>query len=115
MNTQELKANQGFDEITGEVFELDEARTFQKFGKSGKVGNGKLKNNEGELKFTLWNEDIDLVSVGDIVTFKRGYCTEWQGQLQISTGRDGTLEVKKYGEEEEEEEEEVLEENIDEY
>lgn len=40
---------------------------------------------------TLWNEQIDLVKVGDKIEVKDGYVNEWQGDLQVTTGRNGTL------------------------
>lgn len=93
MQIKALKANAAFDVVEGTVTELSDVRTFQKFGKPGRVRNGKVKDDSGEVKLTLWNEQIDSVNEGDHIKIMNGYTTEWQGQVQISTGRNGTLEV----------------------
>ena len=41
----------------------------------------------GEIKVTLWNEDIDNVKTGDKIQITNGYVNEWQGELQLTTGR----------------------------
>lgn len=97
MQIKELKANQGFDVIEGTITELGDVRTFQKFGKPGRVANGKVKDASGEVKLTLWNEQIEQVKQGQHVKITNGYTSEWQGTLQISTGRNGTIEVSGAG------------------
>ena len=79
--------------VPGEIIELGEIRTFNKFGKEGKVANARLKDDSGEILLSLWNEQIDKVKQGDNVEIKNGYVKEWQGELQLTTGRMGTLEV----------------------
>ena len=41
----------------------------------------------------MWNEDIDKVKSGDKVKLTNGYVSEWQGELQLTTGKFGKLEV----------------------
>ncbi len=47
------------------------------------------------MAVTLWNEDIDRVSLNDRIAITNGWVSEWQGNLQVSPGRYGTLEVLK--------------------
>src|SRR3989344_3492806 len=93
MKISELKARQGSVEITAEVVDVGEPRNFNKFGKEGKVADATIKDDSGQIKLTLWNEQVDKVKEGDTVTIKNGYVGEWQGGLQLSTGKFGTLEV----------------------
>jgi replication factor A1 len=93
MEIKDLKAKEGNVDIVVDVVSKDDVREFQKFGKPGRVCNAKVKDNSGEVTLTLWNEDIDKVNVGDKVHIKNGYVSEWQGNLQLSTGRFGEMEV----------------------
>ncbi|MBI2664501.1 DNA-binding protein [Candidatus Woesearchaeota archaeon] len=93
MQISELQAGKGKVELTGEIAEVGEPRTFNKFGKEGRVANAVLKDDSGQIKLTLWNEQVDQVKQGDTVTIRNGYVSEWQGELQLSTGKFGTLET----------------------
>jgi replication factor A1 len=97
MRISELKARQGNVDVVGEITEKGEAKEFNKFGKPGRVCNAKLKDASGEIKLTLWNDQVDQFQAGDKVHLVNGYVGEWQGELQLSTGKFG--EITKEGEE----------------
>lgn len=75
-----------------EVIEKGEVRTFEKWGKSGRVCNAKIKDDTGETQLTLWNEQVDLVNVGDKLKLEDVWVKEWRGELQVSIGKRGKLE-----------------------
>ena len=91
MKIKDVLAQQAATLENVEVIEKAEERTFQKYGKEGRVCNARVKDDTGELKLTLWNEDIDTVSEGDKISIIDGWVSEWQGNKQISTGRNGKL------------------------
>ena len=93
MQIKDLKPKQGNVDVTVDVVDVGEAREFQKFGKAGRVSNAIVKDETGDIKLTLWNEDIDKVKSGDKVHISNGYVNEWQGELQLTTGRMGKLEI----------------------
>lgn len=93
MEIKDLQANQGKVDLVLEIVEKEEPRTFEKFGKSGRVCNVKVKDASGEVKMTLWNEDVDKVSQGDKIHLENGWCSEYQGEKQISAGKFGKIEV----------------------
>jgi replication factor A1 len=95
MKISELQPRQGKVELTAVVIEVGEPRAFNKFGKEGKVANATIKDDGGQMVLTLWNEQVDQVAVGDTVTISNGYVGEWQGEMQLSTGKYGKLEVTK--------------------
>jgi replication factor A1 len=97
MAIKDLKAREGKVEITVIVTEKSDVKEFSKFGKAGRVCNAKVSDDSGEMTLTLWNEDIDKVNVGDKIKISNGYVSEWQGELQLSTGRFGKLEVVEAG------------------
>lgn len=93
MEIKDLKANSGNVDLIFEIVEKEEPRTFEKFGKSGSVCNAKVRDETGEVKLTLWNEDIEKVKAGDKVHLQNGWCSEFKEELQISSGKFGKLEV----------------------
>lgn len=111
MAIKDLKAREGNVNIVVEVVEKDETREFQKFGNTGRVANATVKDDAGDtIKLTLWNDDIDKVNVGNKVEITNGYVSEWQGELQLTTGKFGTLKVLENGSEGKQEEEKSSEE-----
>jgi len=94
----ELVARMGKVELTGTITKKDDPRTFDKFGKPGKVANAKIKDDSGEVTLTLWNDQVDQVNVGDVVAVHNGWVSEYRGELQLSTGKFGTLELTGKGE-----------------
>ena len=93
MEIKDVQANQGNVDIVAQVLEKEEERTFEKFGKVGRVCNAKLKDETGEIKLTLWNDDIDSVKVGDKIHLQNGWCSEYKGERQLSSGKFGKIEV----------------------
>lgn len=93
MKVKDLKPKQGNVDIIIDVIDVGDAREFQKFGKAGKVANAIAKDETGDIKLTLWNEDIDKIKSGDKVHMTNGYVNEWQGEMQLTTGRMGRIEV----------------------
>jgi len=93
MNISELKPRQGKIEIEVEVVSIDPPREFNKFGNVGRVANALVKDDSGEMKLTLWNDEIDKVKPGIKVKITNGYVSEFQGEKQLTAGRFGKLEV----------------------
>ena len=93
MQIKDLKPKQGNVEIVVDVVDVGDAREFQKFGKAGKVATAIAKDETGDIKLSLWNEDVDRVKSGDKIKLTNGYVNEWQGEMQLTTGRMGKLEV----------------------
>ncbi|MDP7323832.1 MAG: SOSS complex subunit B family protein [Candidatus Woesearchaeota archaeon] len=93
MEVKDLQARQGNVELVLDVVEKGDIREFEKFGKPGRVCNAVAKDGSGQVKISLWNEQIDEVKVGDKVKISNGYVNEWQGELQLTTGKFGKFEI----------------------
>ena len=93
MQVKDLKAKQGNVEIMLDVIDVGESRSFEKFGKAGRVATAVAKDETGDVKITLWNDDIEKVKAGDKIKIANGYVSEWQGEIQLTTGRFGKIEV----------------------
>jgi ssDNA-binding replication factor A large subunit len=98
MPIKDLQPKQGNVEVEAVVVDKKEAREFNKFGKTGRVCNATIKDSTGKMALTLWNEQVDQVKVGDRIKVTNGYVNEWQGEMQLSTGRFGKIEVLASGE-----------------
>lgn len=92
MKISELKIRQGNIEVEGTIAEVGETKTFNKMGKEGRVCNVTLKDDSGEIKLTLWNDDVDKYKAGDKIKITNGYVNEFQGEKQLTAGRFGKIE-----------------------
>ncbi|MBS3136860.1 hypothetical protein J4232_00365 [Candidatus Woesearchaeota archaeon] len=93
MQIKDLQPKQGKVDITVDVVEKAAPKEFQKFGNPGKLCNIKIKDETGQTTMTLWNEQVEKINIGDKIKITNGYVNEWQGELQLSTGKFGKLEV----------------------
>ena len=93
MQVKDLKPRQGNVDIVVDIIDVQAPREFQKFGKPGRVATAIAKDETGDIKLTLWNEDIDKIKAGDKIQLTNGYVNEWQGEMQLTTGRMGKMEI----------------------
>src|SRR3989338_2103672 len=93
MQIKDLKPKQGNVDVIVDVVDVGIPREFEKFGKAGRVSTAIAKDETGDIKLTLWNEDIDKIKAGDRVHLTNGYVNEWQGEMQLTTGRMGKMEI----------------------
>ncbi|MFH1225046.1 MAG: OB-fold nucleic acid binding domain-containing protein [Candidatus Diapherotrites archaeon] len=91
MKVSELKARSGVPELTVEVVSIGEPRKFANEKGSGRVASAAVKDKTGEVRMSLWNEQIDQIKEGDKIKIENGWCSEYNGELQVSTGRNGTI------------------------
>ena len=93
MQIKDLKPKMGNVDVIIDIIDVGAPREFQKFGKPGRVATAIAKDETGDVKLSLWNEDINKFKAGDKVHISNGYVNEWQGELQLTTGRMGKMEV----------------------
>lgn len=93
IKVSDIKAKQGNITVELEVVTVGEARPFATFNGSGKVANAAAKDETGEIKVSLWNDQCTQVREGDRIRIENGYCSEYKGERQLSTGKFGTLTV----------------------
>lgn len=93
MKVSELKAGQGKVDVELEIISKDDVRTFNKYGKDLRVCNCMAKDDSGEIKLTLWNDDIEKVKVGSKVKVSNGYVGEFNGEKQLSSGKFGKIDI----------------------
>jgi len=94
MKVVDLRAGMRRVDVTGRITEMSDPRdVVTRYGEA-RVATATLSDDSGEIKLTLWNEQIDQVSVGDRVEIRNGYVTAFRGEPQLNVGRYGDLIVK---------------------
>ncbi|MFW9922533.1 MAG: hypothetical protein ACFFDW_04495 [Candidatus Thorarchaeota archaeon] len=61
-----------------------------KYGKS-RVCDFKVGDETGTITLSLWGTKINEANFGDLLEIKEGYTNVWQGNPQLSLGRNGTM------------------------
>ncbi|MEM3455485.1 MAG: OB-fold nucleic acid binding domain-containing protein [Candidatus Micrarchaeia archaeon] len=80
--------------IEGEVISIEPSREVRtKFGKLIRVANATIADDSGQIIVTLWDKDIDKVSIGDKIKIENGWVSDFKGNLQITAGKNGKLEI----------------------
>ncbi|MFH1588213.1 MAG: DNA-binding protein [Candidatus Diapherotrites archaeon] len=91
MKVSELAPKAAVPEIELEIVSVAEPRSFATEKGSGRVCNAAGKDKTGEVSITLWNEQAEQVKEGDKIKIIDGWCSEFKGQIQVSTGKKGKL------------------------
>jgi len=66
---------------------------FSRFGDALTLSTATISDGTGSMRMSLWNAEIDRVSIGDTVQINDGRVRTFRGELQVSLGRKGRLEV----------------------
>lgn len=78
----------------GEIVEMSEPRNVNlRTGGEARVADCMLKDDSGQIKLSLWDDQIDLVKVGSKVRVTNGYTNSFRSELRLNVGRYGKLEV----------------------
>jgi len=93
MKVKDLRANNSVDSIELEIVSKGESKAFSTARGSGSLCNCAGKDETGEIKITLWNEQINQVEEGNKIRIDNGWVSEYKGEKQLSTGRQGTITV----------------------
>ena len=83
--------------VEAEVKSKGESRTVNlKSGGTIDVCDAVIANGETEddqMKLTLWGDDIKAVNVGDKVVITNGYTNEFKGEVSLTKGKFGKMEI----------------------
>jgi replication factor A1 len=58
-----------------------------------RVATAMVSDDTGQIKLTLWNDQIEQVNKDDNVKIENGYITTFRGEMQLNIGRYGKLTV----------------------
>ncbi len=88
MKIEELKDKSKVDELTVEVSKvLDTEQT----ASGSSVQKALVQDETGQVLLKLWNEQINSLTEGDRVTVKNGYSRLFNGEMEVTSGKFGSL------------------------
>lgn len=95
MKINELQTGMKRVEVEADVVDKGNTRQVQsRFGnETFNVADAVVQDDTGNMKLTLWNEQIDQVNVGDKIKIENGYVTSFKGEMQLNIGKFGKLTI----------------------
>jgi replication factor A1 len=94
MNIRDLRDGMRRVDAEGQISEISDPRTVNlRTGEQAKVADCMLKDESGEIKLSLWDDQIDQVRQGSKVRVTNGYTNSFRGELRLNVGKYGRLEV----------------------
>ncbi|MGH9909852.1 MAG: DNA-binding protein [Nitrososphaerales archaeon] len=97
MKISELKGGMRSINVEASVVSVSEPRTVNKRdGGTAKVADVVIKDDSGEIKLSLWEDQIAMVKAGSKISIENGYTTSFRGENQLSVGKYGKLNIVEY-------------------
>ncbi len=95
MKIKELQNGMKRVEVEASVVDKGDTRQVQSRYKDEmyNVADAMVQDDTGTIKLTLWNEQIDMVNVGDNIKIENGYVTSFKGEIQLNVGKYGKLSI----------------------
>ena len=79
--------------LQAKVVDISETRDVQtKYGPRS-VADAILEDDTGQISLSLWENQINSVSVGDTVSVAGAYVTQFREKVQLNIPKNGKLEV----------------------
>ena len=94
MNISDLRDGMRRVDAEGEISDMAEPRSVNlRTGGEARVADCMLKDDSGQIKLSLWDDQIDMVKQGSKVRITNGYTNSFRGELRLNVGKYGKLEV----------------------
>ncbi|MDH5495725.1 MAG: OB-fold nucleic acid binding domain-containing protein [Candidatus Bathyarchaeota archaeon] len=95
MKIKDLRNGMKQVDVEAKVLEKTAAREVMSRYKNEtyRVANAMISDDTGQIKLTLWNDQIEQVNENDTVKIQNGYITSFRGEIQLNIGRYGQLTV----------------------
>jgi len=93
MKISEIQRGMSNISVEGKVIDISEVREVNtRYGKRN-VADALLEDDSGQIKISLWENQIESIKIGDTVSVNGAYVTEFRDVLQLNIPRSGKLEV----------------------
>jgi len=97
MKIGELKSGMRAVTVEASVVSVSEPRTVNlRDGGTAKVADCQIKDDSGEIKLSLWEDQIAMVKAGSKISVENGYTSSFRGETNLNVGRYGKLNVIEY-------------------
>ncbi len=95
MKISEIQRGMSNISVEGKILDISEVREVNtRYGKRN-VADAMVEDDSGEIKISLWENQITSVRVGDKISVSGAYVTEFRDVLQLNIPRSGKLELQK--------------------
>lgn len=95
MKISEIQRGMSNISVEGKILDISEVREVNtRYGKRN-VADAMIEDDGGEIKISLWEDQITSVRVGDKISISGAYVTEFRDVLQLNIPRSGKLELQK--------------------
>ncbi len=87
-------------ETVGKVVRIFPVNEFERNGMKGRVGSFILADETGQIRVTLWNDKVELLSdfnLGDILKIKEGFAKENMGRKEIHMNSNSKIVINPEG------------------
>jgi len=93
MKVSEIQRGMSSVAVEGKIVDISETREVNtRYGKKN-VADAIIEDDSGQIKISLWENQIENIHVGDKVSVSGAYVTEFRDTLQLNIPRAGKLEV----------------------
>jgi len=96
LQIEDLSAGTKHVEVKARVLELSKPReVLTRFGSQAYVSNALIADSTESIDLSLWNEQVDGVSIGDVIEIENGHVAYFRGKRQLRIGRSGEINIVK--------------------
>jgi len=93
MKINEIERGKSSISVEGGITDKSEPRRVRTRYGPRNVCDATLQDETGKIRLSLWQEQIDMVSIGDKIKISGAYVTEFRDQLQLNIPRSGKVEI----------------------
>ena len=80
-------------DITVQVKQIGEIREFERTGTKNRMTTAIVEDHTGSMDMPLFNEEIEMVRVGDVIRVINGYVGSFNNIKQLRAGKFGRIQV----------------------
>lgn len=92
LKVTDLNINSRRVNIIVKVVDKGESREVKfKNGTLHNVANAVVGDETGCINMSLWDDQIQMIDVGDVIEIENGYVSTFRGAAQLNVGRYGTI------------------------
>lgn len=77
--------------LKAKIIDVSEPRTVETRMGTARVADATIQDETGTVKMSLWDDQIERFSVGDVVSITNGYTTTFRGEIRVNVGRYGKI------------------------
>jgi len=94
LRIEDLKPGMNQVNLKARILEIPKPRqVITRFGGFATVTNASITDETGIIHLPLWNKQIDVVSVGDLIRVENARVVVFKGERQLRVSRSGQLSV----------------------